>query len=166
MIREMLTKRRELRPQAVFRAGGVALLLVVLLWLAGFDRGAMMMLIASLLFYLAVYGAYLSDPLGGRVSARRGALVGGLTALVWMPGVACQSSYQLTGSPFPNSLGEALGLVLTLVFFVIPFGASFGMMTGIIGGRVRRATSGFARAGRGKRKPRQSDAAPFDELFG
>ncbi len=166
--KNILTAHWELRPATIFAIGLFAIVAISALWIAGVDGGAMKMLLASLVFSLTCYAAYVSDTSGGEVSYWRGYLVGGLTMLVFVPWVACKHSYETRGIPLPSSFFELLVLGIGLLIFV-PFGAAVGAMTAVIGGRVLRAIGSLARrlsapkGGPGRRKT--SKDASLDDPF-
>ena len=160
---KFLTRQREVRPSTILTIGLLAVLVAAFLWMAGIDGSGIVL--SALLFFLTAYTAHLSDPRGGALSARRGAIVGGLTMLGWTPWVVCRSSYERSGVPYPNSIGEALMLGLALVLLFIPFGAAVGMTAGVIGGRAMRTVGSFARrvVSSGKTKCKRSGADGFSE---
>jgi hypothetical protein len=141
---EKLTRRRELhiQPRVVIAVGLLAALFVSALWLAGADSGAMKILLVSIVFPLIALLAYVSDRQGGEISARRGAMVGGLSLPLWSAWVICKSSYERRGVAYPNTLGD-LFLILLFSIFLLSFGACVGMMMGVVAGRVGRAIGWF-----------------------
>jgi hypothetical protein len=141
---EKLTLRRELhiQPRVVVAVGLLAALFVSALWLAGADRGAMKILLVSILFPLIAFLAYVSDREGGEILARRGAMVGGLSLPLWSAWVICKSSFERRGVPYPNTLGEFF-LISLFSILLLSFGACVGMMTGVVAGRVMRAIGWF-----------------------
>jgi hypothetical protein len=145
-VEELICREWHFRPRVVVTIGTLAALLVSALWLAGADGGAMKILLGAILYPLVAYLAYLSDPQGGVISARRGAMVGGLSLPLWVAWVVCKSSYERRGGPYPNTLGELFLSLLASVLFM-GFGAGVGLMTGVIGGRVMRMVGGFALSG-------------------
>lgn len=152
---EELTRRRELhiQPRIVVAVGLLAALFVSTLRLTGAVSGAMMSLLVSILFPLIALLAYVSDPQGGGISARRGAIVGGLSLPLWSAWVICKSSYERRGVAYPNTLGEFF-LILLFSILLLSFGACVGMMTGIVAGRVMRAIGRFGSLALGhSRKP-------------
>lgn len=161
-FRSMLTSPRTIRPASLFLAGGVAVVLICGLWRAGVDAGAMKMLLGAVLFALVVFGAYVVDPVGGRVSFRRGYLVGGLTMLVVLPWVVCRHSYQTRGVPLPNSAFEVAMLGVSLAF-AVPFGAAVGAMTGVIGGLAWRGITSVAGIQGVKPGPKPPTGRPMDD---
>ena len=141
---EELARLREvhIRPRVVVAVGLLAALSVSALWLAGADRGAMKILLAFILFTLFARLAYCSDRNGAKISAGRGAIVGGLSFPLWAAWVICTSSYERRGVPYPNTLGESfLSLLFSTLF--LSFGAGIGMLTGVIGGWVMRVIGWF-----------------------
>jgi hypothetical protein len=143
LVEELARPRKlHIRPRVVVSVGLLASLVVSALWLAGADRGAMMMLLAGILFPLIAFLAYFAGRDGAMVSAGRGAIVGGLSFPFWSAWLICKSSYEERGVPFPNTLGELfLSLIFSILFLC--FGAGIGMMTGVIGGCVIRVSGWF-----------------------
>lgn len=87
------------------------------------------------------------------ISARRGAIVGGLSLPLWSAWVICKSSYERRGVAYPNTLGEFF-LILLFSILLLSFGACVGMMTGVVAGRVMRAIGWFGSLALGhQRKP-------------
>jgi hypothetical protein len=166
LVEELIRREWHFRPRVVVTVGTLAALLVCALWLAGADGGAMKILLVSILYPLVAYLAYLSDPRGGMISARRGAIVGGLSLPLWAAWVVCRSSYERRGVPYPNTLGE-LFLSLFASVFLMGFGAGVGLMTGVIGGRVMRMVGGFGTfALSGSRRPERREKSSWQALRG
>jgi hypothetical protein len=142
---EELARPRKLRVRSsvVFTVGMAAIFVVSLLWLAGADRVIMTMFLVFISFPLVAFLAYVSDRDGGRISARRGTIVGALSFPLWAAWVICKSSYERRGIPYPNTVGELFLIVVFSAFFMC-FGASVGIMAGVIIGRVSRLIGAFA----------------------
>jgi hypothetical protein len=159
---------REIRPKTIIATGVFAVVLVVVLWIAGVDDGAMQILLVPLLFGLVSYGSYLSNPREGEVSLHHGAIVGGLLMLIFLPCVVCKHSYETRGTPLPSSLFEVVMLGLSLLF-IVPLGAGIGAMTAVIGDVAVRASHSLIRkwlAKDVKVKQEDSRSDSTDDLFG
>ena len=141
---DLLIRPRRVRPAPVFAIGLSAVALALALLIAGVDPGAMKMLLGGLLFGLIFYAAYLGDTVGGRVSLRRGYLVGGLTTLAVFSWFSCKNNYEKKGTPLPDSLNGVLAMGIGLLLFA-PIGAVVGAMIGVIGGRVLRVVGSLVR---------------------
>jgi hypothetical protein len=113
---------------------------VGLLWLLGVDRGAMMVLMVPLVFALTAFVCYLLDPVGGKTSAVRGYMVGGLSLVIWLPWVVVRSWIE------KGELSHPYWAWCILPFFLVLgalFGAAVGLMAGVIAGIALRAIGTF-----------------------
>ncbi len=129
---QWLFKPRNVEPTTIFRVGFAVVGLCIAFWFAGLDRAAMIILTTCLLFSLATYGAYLDNPILGRLALHQGGLAGAVLSFVFVIGVVARHSYQTQGMMLPNSAFEVLMLGMVLGVFV-PFGASVGGMFAILG---------------------------------
>jgi hypothetical protein len=152
-LRSILMRQRTPRPKWVF--GLFAAGAVLALGIGTTDRVGMTMLLVPMLVCATSYGSYLCDPEGSRESYKRGALVGGLSGMIWLLRILWTAPHAEPGGQLPalplRIIGFGIGFVLLTLFF-----ASVGGVVGVIGGRAMRATASFTRAlvANGKVKPR------------
>jgi hypothetical protein len=144
-LSRQMQKRVDLSASAILKILVLASVAVSLLWLVGVDRGAMMMLLGTLVFALTTFVCYLIDPVGGTESAKRGYIVGGLSALVWVPFVVVQTWIQKGDGSSPRSIWLQVLFIPFLVLCAL-FGAAVGLMVSVIGGLVLRTIGAVVRA--------------------
>jgi hypothetical protein len=144
-LSHQMQRRVDLSASAILKILVLASVAVSLLWLVRVDRGAMMMLLGSLVFALAAFVCYLIDPVGGTESAKRGYVVGGLSALVWVPCVVVQAWIQRGDGSSPRSIWLPV-LFIPILLICASFGAAVGSMVSVIGGLVLRTIGAVVRA--------------------
>ena len=144
-LSRQMPRKVDLSASAILKILVLASVAVSLLWLVGVDRGAMMMLLGSLVFALTTFVCYLIDPVGGTESAKRGYFVGGLSALVWVPFVVVQAWIQKGDGSSLRSIWLSVLFIPFLVLFAL-FGAALGLMVSVIGGLLLRTIGAVVRA--------------------
>jgi hypothetical protein len=144
-LSRQMRRRVDLSASAILKILVLASVAVSLLWLVGVDGGAMMILLGSLAFVLTTLVCYLIDPVGGEASAKRGYLVGGLSALVWVPWLVVQAWIAQGDGSSPRSIWLPVLFIPFLVICAL-FGAAVGSMVSVIGGLVLRTIGVVVRA--------------------